>query len=249
MMRIPGPGSSKGIYLPSNGSVIATNPFIDGTATGGVLYWDSTLQTGYANNDPVGLLNNFLPGGTITLSQTLTARPTWKTGIGPNGRPALQFDGVNDQMVFSAEPLPAGNNPASVYAYVSWAANFGRVYNIGGSGGAFDNSHSAVLASATQISQGFTPDTIATVSSPLNKRYALANRYGANSRTGWVRGAESQSVTTAGTNTLTSGSSALGAYAGAGFLNGNIMGFAIYTGVHSDAVATQLLNYWISLFG
>jgi len=246
---IPGTGFGKSLRIPAGATAAATNPFTDGTASGGVIYWDAAVQTGYSNGDPVGAFTNSMPGGTITMTQTLTERPSWVASVGPNNRPAAQFDGVNDRMIFSAEPLPTGTGGVSVYAYCSWAGEYGQVYNLGGSAGSYDNSHGLICSSSTLFSFGYNPQANPTSTGMLGPRYATANRYGSASRTGWVRGGETLSSTAAGTASVTSGSSFIGSYGAGNYFQGNLMGFAVYTGVHSDAVTTSLLNYWITLFG
>lgn len=110
-----------GINAPSSG----INPAL--LLPGGTFYWDSTLQTGYSNGDPVGSLANYYPGGTITGSQTGTARPTWQTNS-LNGRPGLLFDGINDKIDFNGPLHATGDNSNSLYFLIVSRAG-GNGYN------------------------------------------------------------------------------------------------------------------------
>lgn len=63
----------------------------------GLTGWYDASQESYANNDPVDTWTD-RSGNANHFTSSLTARPTFKTGLFPLGGSALDFDGSDDQL-------------------------------------------------------------------------------------------------------------------------------------------------------
>ena len=72
---------------------------------------DTTVR---ADNDPVALITDLRPSGSVSFSNTGTARPTWKTG-GVNSKPYLFFDGIDDALNGSSAIFDSGDSPMTLF--------------------------------------------------------------------------------------------------------------------------------------
>jgi hypothetical protein len=98
-------GSGGGRSTPAAAALTISVPAVTATGGGGVVpddytgltgWWDAS-QESFNNNDPVGTFTD-RSGNSRHLTQSGSARPTFRTGVMPGGGSALDFDGSDDYL-------------------------------------------------------------------------------------------------------------------------------------------------------
>lgn len=225
----------------------------------GIFYWDSLNHTGSeVDSDPVSTIPNLYSGGTITGSQTGVARPTWRTSS-YNGNPSLEFDGVDDEVIFSDLLVPAGNSDFTVMGLFKRTNSATRLLGIGDNSGTNTglmvelgfNTGNSLYGSNTQQGEYHT----AIGGSTFNDNLLIALRH--DSSTGEVtinvygEHQGTTSFTLSSPLALTGSNSQLMVidWISSNEMGGNVAGLASYSSRLSDSNLFTLVDHWLSGYG
>ena len=86
-------------------------------------WWAARLLSGFANNDPVGTWTDLSPSARDATQATAGARPLFKTGQ-VNGLPAIEFDGTDDALGFTAIPFGSSYMTGTVFIVAKGHGDF-----------------------------------------------------------------------------------------------------------------------------
>jgi hypothetical protein len=90
-------------------------PISSPTDIAGCIVWLAADRESLSDNDPVSTASNGGSGGGNPTAAG-SARPTYKTGITPSGKPVFRFDGSANVLVFGSDPIASG--ASSLFAVV-----------------------------------------------------------------------------------------------------------------------------------
>ena len=90
------------------------------TPVAGYTAWYDASQEAYSNNDPVDSWTD-RSANALTVSNTLTLRPTFKTNI-INGKPVIRFDGSSQFLGSSGDALGTAITPSAYTIFVVFNA-------------------------------------------------------------------------------------------------------------------------------
>ena len=224
-------------------SLIIDNVFNPATIPNVFVYGEADELSGsFADGDPVGTIDD-ISGNNYDLTSTSTARPTFQTSE-LNGKPVLQFDGVND----SASHSPSGPTVASMtLAFVVKDLNIGSVDSFTT---VFGMQGSELLRYKGTNSYDFGIGGFGWTSAftmPSSKAIFIAKiNFGSNNVKISVNGTEVFNGTLGSTlpTTTTLNSLSLGTYAGVFFGNMKLAGFLGVSEIISTDNESDLVNLW-----
>ena len=215
--------------------IAVPSPFTPASLSGLALWLDATAITGLVDADPVGTWSDLSGNGNDATQATAAKKPTYKTNI-QNGKPVVRFDGADDYLQTATIGALAQPNTVCIVG----ALGVGDFLLDGGVGGTarhvlLDSGGFVSWSAGTVVSSTVaTPIALSVLTATFNGASSILRRNGAQIKAGNI-GAQSCDGWTIG-----------GRFNGATVLGGDIAEVVFCSGLLSDALITQVENYYNS---